>query len=103
MRGVDLVDTDSDTWRPGVKYFDGGCGVERRRVSTECSATSKMEPPQPQLGRDPSRCLLYMPARVLVILNDIPFNKRYFAIKLERCLNFEIYARAFFRSDESQS
>jgi len=36
-----------------------------------------------------------MPARVLFILNDIPFNKRYFAIKLERRLNFET-SRVFF-------
>jgi len=48
-RGNDLADTDSDTWRPGVEYFDVGCGVERRRVSIERSATFKMEPPQ--LGR----------------------------------------------------
>jgi hypothetical protein len=60
-RGVDLADTDSDTWRPGVEYFDGGCGVERRRVSIECSATFEMEPPQlfGRSSRARGVCILY--------------------------------------------
>ena len=63
-------------------------------MSIECNATFEMEPPQ--LGRSSrSRGVCFICQHVSIILNDIPFNKRYFAIKLETRLNFEI-SRVFF-------
>jgi hypothetical protein len=54
-----------------------------------------MEPPQLVNG-ETYRGVCSMPARVRFTLNnDIHFNDSYFAIKLERRLNFEI-SRAFF-------
>ena len=94
-RGVDLADTDSDTWRPGVDTLTEVVGLSGgERVSS--AARPLRWSRRNCLGdpRDREVSALYA-STCSFILNDIPFNKRYFAIKLERRLNFEI-SRVFF-------